>query len=67
MLGSRYTKGIQLDSFEMTSINLGLFLGLIGWKEGEISLPLLETPDFQWALLGSNQRPPDYESDALTG
>ena len=21
----------------------------------------------EWALLGSNQRPPDYESDALTG
>jgi len=35
---------VDLEWLVMTSTNLGLFLGLFGWKEGEISLPLLVTP-----------------------
>lgn len=32
----------------------------------QVSLPRLNRGDPWWTLLGSNQRPSDYESDALT-
>ncbi len=32
-----------------------------------LTLPRFDRGDPLWTLLGSNQRPSDYESDALTG
>ncbi len=46
----------------------GTFFGTF-WVEGggDFSPSPRNLLIFKWALLGSNQRPPDYESDALTG
>ncbi len=48
-------------------LTLNLFIQMFILKRKPTTRTLLHVVGYQWwAQLGSNQRPPDYESDALT-